>query len=60
MESIAFVFQDTDIFQDTAENNIRMGNPDASMDDIQNTARAAQADDYILGLPDGYDTVLGE
>jgi ATP-binding cassette subfamily B protein len=60
VDNIAFVFQDTYIFRDTVEANIRMGNCRASMEDVQRAARAAQADEFISRLPQGYATVLGE
>jgi ATP-binding cassette subfamily B protein len=59
MESTAFVFQDVYIFRDTVENNIRMGNISTSMEDVKRAARAAQAEEFILALKDGYQTVLG-
>jgi ATP-binding cassette subfamily B protein len=60
MDSLAFVFQDVHMFRDTIEDNIRMGNAAASLEDVQNAARAAQAEEFILRLPDGYQTKLGE
>jgi ATP-binding cassette subfamily B protein len=60
MDSVAFVFQDIHMFRDTVEENIRMGNTTASMEDVQNAARAAQAEEFILRLPNGYQTKLSE
>jgi ATP-binding cassette subfamily B protein len=60
MESTAFVFQDVYMFRDTVENNIRMGNTSATMEDLRQAARAAQAEEFILALPEGYQTILGE
>jgi ATP-binding cassette subfamily B protein len=60
MDNIAFVFQDTYIFRDTVEANIRMGNRTANMEDVQRAARAAQVNKFISRLPQGYATVLGE
>jgi ATP-binding cassette subfamily B protein len=60
MDAIAFVFQDTYIFRDTVEANIRMGNVTASIEEVQRAASAAQADEFISRLPQGYATVLGE
>jgi ATP-binding cassette subfamily B protein len=60
MNTIAFVFQDTYIFRDTVEANIRMGNVTASTEEVQRAASAAQADEFISRLPQGYATVLGE
>lgn len=60
MEEIAFVFQDTFLFSGTIAENIRFGKPGASMDELQAAARAARAHDFIMALPQGYDTRLGE
>jgi ATP-binding cassette subfamily B protein len=60
MDNIAFVFQETYIFRDTVEANIRMGNCRASREEVERAARAAQADEFISRLPQGYATVLGE
>jgi ATP-binding cassette subfamily B protein len=60
MGSIAFVFQETYIFRDSVENNIRMGNHEASLDEVRRAAQSAQAEEFILQLPNGYETVLGE
>ncbi len=60
MRHVAFVFQDTFLFQDTIAANIRMGNPDASMAEVEAAARAAQAHDFIQALPKGYLTMAGE
>lgn len=56
----ASVFQDVFLFQDTIFGNIRVGRQDASRDDVINAARAAHIHDFIISLPDGYDTILGE
>ncbi|MEM9038674.1 MAG: ABC transporter ATP-binding protein [Actinomycetota bacterium] len=61
MRSVAFVFQSPFLLSDTIRNNIRLGRPDASDDDIEAAARAAEAHDFIMTeLPDGYDTVVSE
>ena len=60
MEQVAFVFQDTFLFADTIANNIRIGLPGTSMNDVIAAATAAQAHEFILGLPQGYDTQVGE
>lgn len=60
MEQIAFVFQDTFLFDDTIAGNIRIGRPDASDADVEAAARAAQAHEFIARLSDGYGTRLGE
>lgn len=58
--SIAIVPQESVIFADTAANNIAFGRPDASRAEIEKAARAALAHDFIMALPEGYDTQLGE
>jgi len=57
---IALVPQDVAIFADTVAENIRYGSTDASLADVQKAAIAAQADDFIRALPEGYATRLGE
>ena len=51
---------DNFLFSGTVRENIAFARPDASLDDIEAAARAAQAHDFIAALPDGYDTVLGD
>lgn len=58
--AIAIVLQDTVLFSDTVANNIRYGNPDATMEDVKRAARIAKADTFIERLSDGYDTMLSE
>ncbi len=58
--AIGFVFQETFLFSDTVANNIRYGNPHASLGDVEAAARIAQAHDFILEMPQGYETMLGE
>lgn len=60
MENFSFVFQNVYLFHDTVANNIRFGQPDASMEDVMNAAKKACCHDFIMRLPDGYDTVIGE
>lgn len=60
MHSMSFVFQDVTLFNDTVFNNIRIGNMDATDEQIMEAARAAYCDEFIKRLPDGYETVLGE
>ena len=60
MQQVAFVFQDTFLFADTIANNIRLGCPEATQQDVENAARAAQAHGFISELPQGYDTLAGE
>lgn len=56
----ACVFQDVFLFNDTMRENIRIGRPGASQEEIIEAAKAAQIHDFIMSLPDGYDTMLGE
>lgn len=58
--NVGFVLQETFLFSDTIHDNIAYGRPEASREAVVAAARAAQADDFISRLPDGYDTVLGE
>jgi ATP-binding cassette, subfamily B, bacterial len=58
--SIGLVLEESFLFSDTVRSNIAYGRPDATQDQIVAAARAAEAEDFILGLPDGYDTVVGE
>jgi len=60
MQWVAFVFQDTFLFADSIAANIRLGVPDADMTAVIAAARAAQAHDFIIALPQGYDTLAGE
>lgn len=60
MKNISMVFQNVYLFQDTIENNIRFGKPEATHEEVAAAARAACCHDFISSLPDGYDTVLGE
>ncbi len=57
---IAKVTQETILFNDTIRNNIAYGQPDVPLQRIVDAAKAALADGFILKLPDGYDTVIGE
>jgi subfamily B ATP-binding cassette protein MsbA len=57
---IAMVGQETFLFNDTVEANIRYGRPGATREEIIEAARAALADDFIRELPHGYDTIVGE
>ncbi|MEL6596581.1 MAG: ABC transporter ATP-binding protein [Pseudomonadota bacterium] len=57
---IAYVFQDVFLFNGTVAENIRLGRADASDAEIEAAARAARAHDFIVALPQGYDTPLGE
>ena len=57
---IGVVSQDTVLFNDTVRNNIAYGQPDVSQKMVEAAAKAALAHDFILGLPSGYDSVIGE
>ncbi|HEX9788416.1 MAG TPA: ABC transporter transmembrane domain-containing protein [Candidatus Binatia bacterium] len=57
---IGIVTQHTFLFNDTIRNNIAYGDPDRSMDDIIAAAKAAHAHEFILALPDQYESVIGE
>jgi ATP-binding cassette, subfamily B, bacterial len=58
--AVAIVFEDTFLFHDSVAANIAFSRPDASHADIAAAARLAGADDFIVQVPDGYDTLLGE
>ncbi|MGA2102134.1 MAG: ABC transporter ATP-binding protein [Candidatus Sulfotelmatobacter sp.] len=57
---VGIVTQDTVLFNDTVRNNIAYGQPHVPLKDVESAARAALAHDFILALPSGYDTVIGE
>lgn len=58
--NIAVAMQDIFLFSDTIEGNIAYGNPKASLEQVQRVASIAEAHEFILDLPDGYDTIIGE
>lgn len=60
MKNISMVFQNVYLFNDTVENNIRFGCPDADHEQVVEAAKAACCHEFITELPGGYDTVLGE
>lgn len=60
MSYMSFVFQDVVLFNDTIYNNIRIGNMDATEEQVMAAAGAACCDEFVSPLPDGYRTVLGE
>lgn len=60
LEHISMVFQNVYLFQDTIENNIKFGRPDATREDVVKASKAACCDEFIRQLPEGYNTVLGE
>lgn len=59
-ESIGYVFQETYLFGSSVKENIRFGRPDATDEEIVEAAKAAYAHEFIMALPDGYDTAVGE
>jgi ATP-binding cassette subfamily B protein len=59
-KQIGIVLQTSLLFSDTIKNNIAYGRPDAAMDEIIAAAKAAQAHEFIKGLPSGYETIVGE
>lgn len=59
-ETVSFVTQDVAIFELSVLENIRLGRPDASPDEVVRAAKAACCHDFIMALPDGYDTKLGK
>ncbi|WNY29248.1 Vitamin B12 import ATP-binding protein BtuD [Methanimicrococcus stummii] len=58
MDMISFVFQDVFLFKQSVRENIRAGKPDATDEEIRAAAKAAQCDDFIRNLPNGYDTII--
>ncbi len=60
MKNYSFVFQRVYLFADTIANNIRLGQTDAPMEKVIEAAKKACCHDFIMQLPDGYDTVIGE
>ena len=60
MRNFSFVFQRVYLFEDTIANNIRFGEPDAPMEKVIEAAKKARCHDFIMQLPDKYDTVIGE
>lgn len=60
MQNFSFVFQNVYLFRDTVANNIRFGQPDAPMEKVTEAAKKARCHDFIMKLPQGYDTVIGE
>ena len=59
IDKISFVFQDSMIFTDTIENNIRMGNKEATLEQVEKAAKNANIHEVIMQLPNGYQTVIG-
>lgn len=60
MKNITMVFQSVYLFNDSIENNIKFGRPDATHEQVVAAAKAACCHDFIMALPGGYETVLGE
>lgn len=60
MRNFSFVFQNVYLFHDTIANNIRFGQPDAPMEQVIAAAKKARCHDFIMKLPQGYETVIGE
>lgn len=60
MNHISMVFQRVYLFQDTIRNNISMGRPNATEDEVIEAAKKARCYDFIMALPDGFNTVVGE
>ena len=58
--SIGYVPQETFLFSDTLEDNIRFGHPDATHEEVEKAAHVAQAIEFIDHMPDGYETIVGE
>ena len=60
MKQISMVFQRVYLFQDTVYANIVMGRPDATKEEVFEACRKARCYDFIMSLPDGFDTIIGE
>ncbi|QTQ14641.1 ABC transporter ATP-binding protein [Treponema parvum] len=60
LKNISFVFQDMFLFNDTVLNNIRIGQPDATLEEVREAARRAGCAEFIEAMEDGYNTVIGE
>ncbi len=60
MDNISMVFQRVYLFQDTVANNISIGRPDATREEIIEAAKKARCYDFIMNFPEGFDTVIGE
>ena len=60
LSQIALVSQDITLFHGTIDDNLRLGRPDATHEQVRAAARAANIDDFIMALPDGYATRIGE
>lgn len=60
MSNFSMVFQNVYLFNDSIENNIKFGKPEANHEEVVAAAKDARCHDFIMALPDGYDTVIGE
>ena len=60
LKDYAIVFQDVVLFNDTIMGNIRLGRKDATDEEVMAAARAAQCDEFVQRLPEGYQTIVGE
>lgn len=60
LANISMVFQNVYLFNDTIANNIKFGKPQATMEEMMDAAQKACCHDFIMALPDGYETVIGE
>ena len=60
MQNFSFVFQNVYLFHDTIANNIRFGQPNATMEKVMEAAKKARCHDFIMKLPQGYETVIGK
>ena len=59
-DAVAMVLQKNVLFSGTIKENLKWGNPDATDEQIEHAARAAQAHDFVMSFPDGYETELGQ
>ena len=57
--TIAFVTQNNTVFEQSVIDNIRLGKPDATFEEVSEAAKAARCHDFIMALPQGYETMLG-
>ncbi len=60
LSNFSFVFQNVYLFEDTVKNNIKFGNPNATDEEVINAAKNARCHDFIMALPQGYNTMLQE
>lgn len=60
LRNMSMVFQNVYLFRDTIKNNIKFGDPGATDEDVFEAAKAARCHDFIIALPNGYDTLVGE